>query len=165
MFRYVIVPSDWNWKASASRFSPVTTIMNVLTGSSMMLELPCGHTVILCVDDDENQLSVRTAVLRLWGYDVISTTDGRTALLLLDRVVVDIVVLDYEMPDMNGTEVANAIRRRWSQLPIVGLSGRDRVELSSQFLCVIDGFVHKSSPLSELLFVLQQLSCSLPMAA
>lgn len=131
----------------------------------MMLQLPCGHTVVLCVDDDENQLSLRAAVLQLWGYDVISTTDGRTALRLLDKVVVDLVLLDYEMPDMNGTEVANAIRRRWSQLPIVGVSGRDTVELPYQFLCLIDGFVHKSSPLSELLFVLQQLSCRWPMAA
>lgn len=139
--------------------------MKVLRGSPLMLALPRGRKVVLCVDDDEDQLSLRTAVLQLWGYDVITASNGRTALLLLKRIAVDLVLLDYEMPNMNGTEVATAIRKRWSQLPILGLSGRERVELPAQFLRLINGFIHKGSPPGELLLQLENLSCYRPLAA
>lgn len=123
-----------------------------------MLELPCGRRVVLSIDDDEHQLTVRSAVLQLWGYDVVNATNGRAALLILGHMAVDLVVLDYGMPDMDGMAVATAIRKRWSRLPIIGVSGLQSFEVPQQFLNLINAFVHKGSPPAELMFLLHKFT-------
>ena len=56
-----------------------------------------------------------TEQLAHWGFDGVAAEDGKTGLAILDAafdmgVPVDAVILDYHMPDMNGDDVARAIR-------------------------------------------------------
>ena len=64
------------------------------------------------------------AVLRNSGYATLTAPAREQALrLLVQRNTVDLVVLDYEMPEMRGDNVAREIRRRTPKLPIILFTG------------------------------------------
>ena len=79
---------------------------------------------VLLVDDDE-QVRVLTEELLLdMGYDVVVHDCGRDALMFLDTGAdIDLLLVDYGMPGMNGAEVAGAARERRPLLPIVFVTG------------------------------------------
>jgi two-component system, OmpR family, response regulator ResD len=82
---------------------------------------------ILLVDDDELVRATLTAALGDRGYSVVEAGNGQEALALLDRsVAIDVIVLDIMMPEMEGIETLREIRKRWSMIPIVMISGGDR---------------------------------------
>jgi len=66
---------------------------------------------ILVVDDNRVNRLLLTRTLELQGHDVASCDDGRAALDMLRREDFDILLLDIEMPGMNGFEVLEQARR------------------------------------------------------
>jgi CheY-like chemotaxis protein len=78
---------------------------------------------VLCIDDNEDVLASVTAVLRNVGYITFAATSGPEGLRLLRTASVDLVVLDYEMPEMNGELIAQNIRKLKPKLPIVLFTG------------------------------------------
>lgn len=78
---------------------------------------------LLCIDDNEQDLAVRKLFLETSGYTVFNALSGREGLRLLAGNRFEAVLLDYEMPDMNGREIAIEIRRTQPAIPIVMLSG------------------------------------------
>ena len=78
--------------------------------------------LLLCVDDDREFLQVLQVTFEASGYDVLTARDGPTALTLFSEFAVDLVVLDYTMPRMNGAEVARSMRHRKPTIPILMLS-------------------------------------------
>lgn len=81
--------------------------------------MPC----VLCIDDNEEVLALVADGLRNCGYRTLIANGGAEGLRLLGTASVDVVVLDYEMPPMNGDVVAQAIRRQKPGLPIVLFTG------------------------------------------
>ena len=81
--------------------------------------------VVLCIDDLESALSLSRAYLEKHGYSVLTATSGLEGLRVLQSQRVDILVLDYEMPTMNGETVAREVRRLYPNLPIILMSGRE----------------------------------------
>ena len=77
---------------------------------------------VLCVDDEKIGLRVRKIMLESRGFTVLTASNGPEGLKLFDENHVDVVVLDYYMPDVNGGQVASEIRRRRPGVPIVFLS-------------------------------------------
>ena len=67
--------------------------------------------LVLCIDDHRQGLHARRVILESAGYDVITATSGQIGLRLLERHPVQLVILDYRMPEMNGDAVAREIRR------------------------------------------------------
>ncbi len=80
------------------------------------------HGNLLCVDDDPIGLKVRKLLLEHFGFRVCTTTSGRDALALCRSRRFDAVVLDYQMPGMNGSQVARELRRMDPKIPILMLS-------------------------------------------
>ncbi len=78
---------------------------------------------ILCIDDDRNILELQRAILETKGYAVFSVTDGRTGIRVAREHPVDLVVLDFKMPDMDGAQVAEVLFKEHPDLPIVVCSG------------------------------------------
>jgi CheY-like chemotaxis protein len=78
---------------------------------------------ILCVDDDPRTLDLEKAIFEKLGYTVLVSADGRAALATASQHGVDVAVLDYRMPGMDGAEVAEALWRQQPGLPIVVCSG------------------------------------------
>ena len=111
--------------------------------------------LILCVDDNDFLLDTLQNYLRAKGFRVIACSNGEMALTLLASGAVDAVVVDYDMPNMNGGELATAIRSRSPYIPIVMFSGS--VDLPAGSFKNVDGFVEKHSGLSSVGRVLESL--------
>lgn len=79
------------------------------------------NAVLLCIDDDETLLDCLKSLLERHGYCVLAASSGRGGLEILTAHAVDLVVLDYAMPGMNGPQVASAIKRMCPQTRIVWL--------------------------------------------
>ncbi|PYL27436.1 MAG: hypothetical protein DMG73_19705 [Acidobacteria bacterium] len=99
---------------------------------------------VLCVDDDVYYLRARIAILEQQGYKTLSAKNGAKALMLLrTNKHIGLVVLDYQMPNMTGAELAKRIRHLRPALPIMMVSG----EMSSgQGLDCVDAFLEKGWP-------------------
>ncbi|MGE0406339.1 MAG: response regulator [Candidatus Korobacteraceae bacterium] len=72
--------------------------------------------------------------------------------------MIDVVVLDYAMPGMNGAEVVTEIRKLRAKLPIIMLSGHHMSELPQALLGVINGFVSKGAPPGEIVALLRKVT-------
>lgn len=82
-----------------------------------------GKTRILVVDDDPAISRLLCANLKARGYEVITAVDGEEALEMMDREIVNLIILDIMMPGVDGVEVCRRIRE-WSRVPIIMLSAR-----------------------------------------
>ena len=111
--------------------------------------------VLLCIDDNEDLLECEKSFLESFGYTVLTAASGGRGLELASKYSVDVVILDYFMPEMNGQEVAIEMRRLKPQAPIIMLSGA--VDVPEQALKWVDAFIAKDRLASQLLPMLAQL--------
>jgi DNA-binding response OmpR family regulator len=88
---------------------------------------------VLVVEDDRPIAEVLQRSLRLEGYEVRTSGDGKEALELAQSFLPDLVVLDLGLPGLDGIEVARALRQR-DDTPILMLTARDSVESRVQGL-------------------------------
>lgn len=112
--------------------------------------------IVLCVDDDAAVLAMTRKLLETAGYRVLSTCSGAEALRTAFSTAIDVAVLDYSMPDMDGSQVAAALRERVPHLPIVFYTGSpDRVGQSG--VLIADACVEKGGPVFALVEVIRGL--------
>ena len=78
---------------------------------------------ILCIDDDPRLLELQKCILEANGYAVLSAADGPTGITLASKHPVDVVVLDFKMPGMDGAQVAEVLLKEQPDLPIVVCTG------------------------------------------
>ena len=117
--------------------------------------MPRLKATILCIDDQWNALIGRKMLLESDGYEVLEATGGDEGLKLFLSHSVDAVVLDYQMPGMNGDVVAAKMKRAKSHIPIMLLSAYGPLPKSK--LDAVDTFLSKSQPPKILLSTLQDL--------
>lgn len=79
--------------------------------------------VALVVDDEPFVLRFMATVLRRQGWSVLEATDGVAALALADTRPLDLLVTDYEMPSVTGVALAEQLRERREDLPVLMVSG------------------------------------------
>jgi len=89
----------------------------------------CGSSAgrLLIVDDDDlGRHQMRTA-LEHRGWTVIEATNGRDALMKLNQAPADALILDLMMPEMDGFEFLDEMRRNteWRDIPVVIVTARD----------------------------------------
>lgn len=82
---------------------------------------------ILLVDDDPKVLSSLTRGLRLYGFDLETAQDGAAALRAVTASRPDAIVLDVNMPVLDGVSVVTALRAMGNEVPICVLSARTEV--------------------------------------
>ena len=99
--------------------------------------------LILCVDDEENQLAVRKLVLEQSGYSVLAASSGQQALALLADHPVDLVLSDHLMPGLTGTELARLIKAENPGLPVILISAVNEIPedaaYADLFMSKLDG--------------------------
>jgi len=66
---------------------------------------------ILVVDDERSMRELLAIVLRREGYEVLVAENGRTAIELLEREPVDLLISDIKMPDLSGVDVLRAAKK------------------------------------------------------
>jgi len=114
-----------------------------------------AKATILCIDDHWNGLIGRKMLLEQNGYEVLEASGGDEGLKLFLSRNVDAVVVDYQMPGMNGDVVAEKIKRINSHVPIMLLSAYGPLPKSK--LRAVDSFLTKSQPPQIILSMLQGL--------
>ncbi len=82
---------------------------------------------ILCVDDNEQSLSIRKVMLETRGYRVVACAEARCALEEFRKGGVDLVLSDLVMPNMDGTELIREIKALSPHTPAILFSGKIRV--------------------------------------
>ena len=82
---------------------------------------------ILCVDDNEQSLSIRKVMLETRGYRVVTCTCGEDALERFKKGGVDLVLTDLIMPGLDGTKLIDEIKGLSPQTPVILLSGKVKI--------------------------------------
>jgi CheY-like chemotaxis protein len=95
-----------------------------LTGPSGRTEITMRpKKTILCVDDNEQALSVRKFMLETRGYRVLTALNGQQALELFQPGGIDLVLSDLVMPLMDGNELVHRMKAMHPDVPMILMSG------------------------------------------
>ena len=117
---------------------------------------PVLPKTVLCVDDEIIGLRVRKLMLEGAGFNVLTASNGKQGLELFDANHVDVVVLDYYMPGLNGGEVAAELRRRRADIPIIFFSAYFSLPLEA--LELANAFITKGDLPEVLIDKIEQLT-------
>ncbi|MBO4904912.1 MAG: response regulator [Lachnospiraceae bacterium] len=86
----------------------------------------CSRANILVVDDNYTNLNVASAILAKYGANVLTALSGKDCLRLLRDHDVDMIFLDYMMPEMNGIDTLEHIRKipgsKYTSMPVIALT-------------------------------------------
>lgn len=83
--------------------------------------------VILCVDDNEQELSVLKFMLSTNGYRVLATSNGQEAIELFKETSVDLVLADHVMPQLSGDQLVDRLKQINPLVPMVLLGDLQRM--------------------------------------
>lgn len=113
---------------------------------------------ILVVDDDSQLSGIIGKALKSTGHLAEIVGDGRSALELLDTYSYDLLVLDWNLPDMTGIDIARAFRRSNGVAPIIMLTARSAINDKSEgFEAGADDYLTKPFQLAEFLMRVKAL--------
>ena len=115
-------------------------------------------TKILVIDDDARDRGLLAAVLEERGYEVILADNGGTGLMLCHRRTPDAVVLDLNMPGIDGRSILRQLRILHPTLPVVVFSGLSTEEVEQEMLNQgATAFIQKAFSLHQLGSALQEV--------
>jgi CheY-like chemotaxis protein len=104
----------------------------------------------LIVDDQPDILEALRLILESDGYEVQSAQSGKCAWDRLCREGFDLMVTDFDMPEMKGDELARRTKERWPKTPVLMLSGSaETLRGSDRKLHGVDALVSKPFLLEE----------------
>jgi CheY-like chemotaxis protein len=115
-------------------------------------------TKLLIIDDDARDRGLLVAVLEERGYEVISADNGGAGLMLCHRHTPDAVVLDLNMPGIDGRSILQQLRILHPTLPVVVFSGHGTEEVEQEVLNQgATAFIQKAFSLDQLGLALQEV--------
>ena len=137
------------WEPSCRRWADRIDIESCLgEGTTVRVELPLGivqvpprdgdidaSLPVLIVDDDRINRKVLARCLARIGLDSVYAAGGREGVEVASKQPLALVVMDYEMPDMDGIEATEAIRALHPDLLILGWSASASPEVRRKMIC------------------------------
>lgn len=134
----------------------------------MTLEEPVNKPIVLAVDDNlDNLILLEFQLAAVTNCNVVTATTGETALHLAEHNQPDLILLDIQLPDISGTEVAQRLRKlpATTKIPIVALTALARIEDRDRILdSGCDDYLTKPYELEDLQAIVNRhlsLPCSL----
>jgi two-component system alkaline phosphatase synthesis response regulator PhoP len=103
---------------------------------------------LLCIDDEPSICALHKLLFEVNGYRVLVANSGPEGLRLLEGDHIDLVVLDYRMPEMTGDKVAALIRSQHPQIPILMESAY--TDLPEDVLKNVDAYLVKGDATEKL---------------
>lgn len=100
---------------------------------------------ILVVDDDEMNLRMAEFALKKENFEVIKAASGEEALSLLENGNIDLVLLDIEMPKMNGIQTLEKIRadKTFGSVTVMFLTAGDADSIANSGALNVSGYIKK----------------------
>ena len=107
---------------------------------------------IMIVDDNENTRKLTSTVLTQNGYDTVCACDGEEGLEVMDRIHIDLIILDVMMPKMNGFEFTRTLRECGWETPILMVTAKEsHMDKKEGFLAGTDDYMVKPVDDEEML--------------
>ena len=107
----------------------------------MTSEVPAGprdteRPLVLIVDDNEKNLKLARDVLRANGFRTLEAASGAEGIAIADEHQPDVILMDLQLPDMDGTHAARELGdgTRTMRIPVVALSSSPREGVGEWFL-------------------------------
>ena len=107
------------------------------------------------VDDDTEILALFNSVLKSAHYDVVCASDAFSGLAKFQKYKPDMVMVDYEMPLLNGLEMARKILQMKRETRVIMVSAREEVEAEALNMGI--RFLHKPISLKVILGTVQAM--------
>jgi PAS domain S-box-containing protein len=145
--------SDFNHRLQVARHGghtflqkplPIAQILQAVT--QVLQNAPDAEAHVLAVDDDPKIGALLQVLLTPWGIKVTTLNDPQRFWETLESIKPDFLILDVEMPDVNGMEICQVVRNdpRWDELPILFLTVHSDANIINQVFAVgADDFVSK----------------------
>ncbi|MFZ5647501.1 MAG: sigma-54-dependent transcriptional regulator [Bacillota bacterium] len=112
---------------------------------------------ILVIDDEEHMCWALERAMKQEGYQVLTTTRGRTGLELIREEAPSLVILDLKMPEMDGMEVLKKAKEYNPKLPVVMLTAHGTIETAIEAMKIgATDYLTKPFDLDELKMVIRQ---------
>ena len=113
---------------------------------------------ILLVDDEPQGLWLRAQVMKLYGFPVVTADGPIEAISLMTKAAgrIDLAILDYDMPGMNGCDLPDQLRAICPRVKIILYSGA--IDIPDNEMTSVDAFVSKDEGTSRLLAQIIQLA-------
>jgi len=129
---------------------------------------PSGRYRILLAEDNVVNQRLAVRLLERRGHQVVVACDGLQALAALEKEAFDLILMDVQMPEMNGYEASAAIRKREEttrdRIPIIAMTAH--AMKGDRELCLaagMDGYVSKPINVSELFQAIEDATLALPL--
>ena len=117
-----------------------------------------SYRILVAEDDDEFRLALEAMLSADGRFSVSAARDGRECVELARKLDIDAVVIDIEMPVVDGVEATRLLREESPSVPVVAISGNDYeervLEIRSAGAC---DYVRKARIEEDLLTVLESL--------
>ena len=115
---------------------------------------PAPHISVLHIDDEPYFLEIAKTYLTTLNSNICVTSidSPSKALELLKNHSYDVIISDYEMPEMNGLELLDNIKSRGYDIPFIILTGKSREEIAIQALNLGAQFYIQKIPSTKVLF-------------
>ena len=110
------------------------------------------RTTVLLVDDDIQQLDLLALTMEMSGFSVVTASSPIEAISLMNEYSsrkIDIAVIDYHMPVINGCILAIYLKARYPELKVALYSGA--LDIPEDEMMNLDGFIPKSDGIGALL--------------
>ncbi len=114
-----------------------------------------SEPLLLCIDDETTGLQLRKIILESSGYRVLIAASGAYGLRLFEKNPVELVLLDFLMPEMKGDEVADRMRQIKPHVPIIMLSAY--YDLPPRVDLLVDARIVKGESTQDLLNTVARL--------
>jgi len=112
----------------------------------------------MIVDDESGVRALLTDAMSLSGYETIEAKDGMSALTLLRHETPDLLIVDINMPVMDGYDLLERLRSTNNQTPVIMLTARgDRADIARGLRLGADDYVTKPFGLEELTLRVQAI--------
>jgi PAS domain S-box-containing protein len=163
---YLTKPVDWkelrNTIASILAGNFTTASSNTSKAPDPLPE-PWRRLRILLAEDNEVNQELATTLLQKYGHSVLATNNGLEVLAALEKERFDVILMDLQMPEMDGLEATSVIRRQeietGTHTPILAVTAHAMKGDREKCLAAgMDGYVSKPLKIKELLNALDNLS-------
>lgn len=112
---------------------------------------------ILVVDDDKDTRWLLSEILQEQGYKILTSQDGRGAIRITKNEKFDLILLDLEMPGINGVETLKGVRKFNKNVPVIIISASENERLIEEVLKLgVFTYLPKVFDLKKLVAVVKQ---------
>lgn len=115
-------------------------------------------STILVIDDNEAFRKLLAETLTLWGFNAAEAVDGQQAMTIIEQFSPDLIIVDLDMPNMNGLEFTKRVKAINPSFPVIMVTAYARLYDSKEIdASQPDAFLQKPVHMDKLLEVIQRM--------